>query len=208
MQQRTSQPETQSGDIRNIVEKFQIPKKGSNLGFSTDRGGNGCSMLQLVLVQQNGWCSPPPRTAISYPQLHSLPLTAMCPATALLLCHRNTEPQHSLHSNLPLPLARSLPPALRYWKNRVSNQVKVVRAPRLNSQHTMETKIPYTASVTAVTTCFPFHGLITLDTIYNHECLWHPVVGRVYVALHEQLRQNNMTNSHHQGCPKKIQGCW
>lgn len=27
MQQRTSQLETQSGEIRNIVEKFQIPKK-------------------------------------------------------------------------------------------------------------------------------------------------------------------------------------
>lgn len=43
------------------------------------------------------------RTAISYPL--SLPLTAMCPATALLHCHRNTEPQHSLHCNLPLPLS-------------------------------------------------------------------------------------------------------
>lgn len=150
-------------------------------------------MLQLVLVQQNGWCSPPPRTAISYPQLHSLPPTAMCPATALLLCHRNTEPQHSLHSNLPLPLARSLPPALRYWKNRVSNQVKVAWAPKLYSQHTMETKITYWASVTAVTTCFPFHGLITLDTIYRHECLWHPVVGREHVALHEQLYQLYLT---------------
>ena len=162
--------------------RISRPKQGSWLGFSTERGvwgggggggGGGCSMLKLVLVQQNGWCSPPPRTAISYPQLHSLPPTAMCPATALLLCHRNTEPQHSLHSNLPLPLARSLPPALRYWKNRVSNHVMVAWAPRLNSQHTMETTIPHSASVTAVTTCSPLHGPITHDTKYWHGCLLH-----------------------------------